>query len=294
MSQLDLPYIAVIPYAIQSDEDLPDSVKIYFGQLTGLASKYGYVWATDENLSIMKNTSKRNIERWNKTLEDAGYITRETKNVPKEQEDGKWGWEKKRKIFVNEAFKREKRNSNNSYGTANDGGSLGTAKNEESLGTANNGGIYIKPKDEIFKQEPEEVVVSSDELEKLDIEIKLKVKITQENSPAEIKLAVQRCLNWKSRPSDSVGIMTALKKADSWIDNDTPEKIEDKNVSYLKSLQHLDGKKIGATDIVVGNTYIQFNAGMKCINFPIDDKEFKKNVLEYLEYLNKWVAENQR
>jgi hypothetical protein len=295
MSELTLPFIASIPYAVQSDDELPDSVKIYFGQIVGLSIKCGYIWATDEQLASMKKTSIKNIERWNRLLEEKGYITRETKNIPKEQIDGKWAWEKKRKIFINEGFQREKKNSKKVYETLKNEGSLDTLKNEGSLDTLKNeGSLNRNSLNSISKQESEEVVVSSDELEKLDIETKLKAKIIQENSPDEIKTAVDRCLKWKSRPSDSVGIMTALKKADSWIDNETPEKIEDKNTAYLKSLLTLDGQKIGVTSIVVCSTYIEFNSGMKTVIFSIDDKEFKKNVIEYIESLRKWVEENKK
>jgi len=105
-----LPYVAVIPYRVQCDDNLPDSVKLYFGQLTALCQNGGYCWATDAWLSKMKKVPIGTIKEWNRKLEQAGYITRVTKNVskgrcPKTNRDI---WRKERKIFVNDAFAREK------------------------------------------------------------------------------------------------------------------------------------------------------------------------------------------
>ncbi len=311
MSTLELPTYATIPYQIQADLNLPDSVKLFYGQIAGLAIKYGYLWASNEQLAYMKKTSVKNVERWLKILEKFGYLKRVTKNFPKKEEDGKWAWEKRRKIYLLPLKAQvlpmageepedpqipeetpEPEEQSESLGTLKNEGTLGTLIFEGTLGTLKNEGIISNSKDVIFKQESETVVVSSDELEKIDIELKLKIKIMENHSPEEIRIAVDRCLKWKSRPSDAVGIMTALKKSESWIDNETPEKIEEKNGSYLKSLRNLDGKKLALNTVVIGNNYIEFVCGSKCTVFSTDNKEFKKLVVDYLEYLNKWESDN--
>ena len=127
----------------------------------------------------------------------------------------------------------------------------------------------------------------------MELDPQLLVKISKEYSEAEVDIAVERCLRWKSRPSDDVGIMTTLSRADEWSDNPTVEEKEESNLAYLKSLNHLDGKKMGMTNIVVSNKYIEFLCGMKVTIFSVDQPEFKKNIVAYLEYLNR-VVESQK
>lgn len=289
MSDLHLPFLASIPYNIQIDDLIPDSVKIFYGQLTGLSVKCGYLWATDEQLAQMKNTSERNIQRWFKILEDAGYIKRETQNTPKKNDSGGWEWEKKRKVFINHGFER-KQVSNNSYETAKIDASLEPDKNGGSLEPDKNGDININLLESISKQTPD--CDSFSYFENLDIEDKLKIRVTNEHNLEEIKLAVKRCKEWKSRPSDTIGLMTALKKADSWIDNISSEQQEKNNTTYLNSLKHLDGKIIALNNIIIGNKYVEFTCGMKSRVFNVDDKEFRKSVVEYLEKLTRWETEN--
>jgi DNA-binding transcriptional regulator YhcF (GntR family) len=107
MSQdLDLPYVALVPYAVLSDPNLSDAAKIHFGILAGLAKKFGYCWASDDQLAKMKGVNVRQIKRWHEQLEKAGFIKRDTTNhlLPNETHDFKWV--KKRKIFVNDGFSK--------------------------------------------------------------------------------------------------------------------------------------------------------------------------------------------
>jgi hypothetical protein len=126
-------------------------------------------------------------------------------------------------------------------------------------------------------------------LEKLDIELPLRVKISSSYSEEEVTIAVHRCLNWKSRNSDQQGIMTALAKADTWVDNPTKHQQEEINLSYLKTLSKLDGMTIGNTNIVVGNKYIEFTSGMKVVTYSIDQDSFKNSVRDYIKYLEDLV-----
>jgi hypothetical protein len=84
-----------------------------------------------------------------------------------------------------------------------------------------------------------------------------------------------------------VGIMTTLSRADSWQDNPAVEDLLEKNSKYLKSLINLDGTSIANSRVTVGNKYIEFVSGMKVTTFGIEDKEFKKYVVDYIEYLKR-------
>ena len=134
MADLELPFVALIPYSVQIDDTIPDAIKIYFGQIVALSKRFGYIFATDEALAKMKNTSIKNIERWHKLLEDAGHIKRETYNVHEKNDSGKWLWKKKRKIYINESFTRKKEpkeeNSNNVCEPLKNEGSIEPLKNE--------------------------------------------------------------------------------------------------------------------------------------------------------------------
>lgn len=122
-------------------------------------------------------------------------------------------------------------------------------------------------------------------LENMDIPYSLKVKICNEYSVPEIDVAVNRALNWKSRPNDEAAIMTCLKRADTWTDNPTPEQKEQKNREFLDSIRHLDGKHYGPTSVNVSNKYVEFVAGMKVVVYTIDQDDFKQKVNEYFSYL---------
>src|SRR6267154_3736002 len=161
--ELDLPFIAVIPYRVQADKNLSAAAKLFFGQIVGLSRKFGYIFATDEQLSKMTDEPLRNIERWLADLEKSGYIRRETFQHFTENSEGKKHFIKKRKIFVNEAFcneipkklsisQSESKDSNNVYGTAIFGGSNEPAKNGGSNEPAKNGGSNKPAKNGGYKK----------------------------------------------------------------------------------------------------------------------------------------------
>lgn len=123
-SALSLPYVAHMPYKVQI-ADISDAAKIYYAQITGLAVKYGYIFATDEQLAKMKSTSIKNIERWNLELEKLGFIRRETFNVPhKLSKEEKINWKKVRKIYITDGFSNPNTRENSKKVTE-------TLKNEE-------------------------------------------------------------------------------------------------------------------------------------------------------------------
>ena len=290
---LDLPYVAIIPYNVQIDDSITDTCKLYYGQIVGLGKKCGYMWATDEQLAQMKGVSIRTIERWNTQLEHAGHITRDTKNyLCKDEKTGKDKWIKKRKVYFTDGFKPKETLKKNDLKKDSEpdkiDGSYEPDKIDGSYEPDTIGGIIKQSLEESLKEQYETaapVVVFS--LNQLEIQDSLRNKISQEYSPTEIDIAVERCLNWKGRPSDEVGIMTTLTRAKSWMDNPTVEDIVDKNSKYLKSLINLDGTSIANTRISIGNKYIEFVSGMKVTVFNAEDKEFKKAVVDYIEYLKR-------
>lgn len=303
MSTLDLPYIATIPYNVQADETLPDSVKLFFGQITGLSVKCGYIWATDQQLADMKGTPLPNIQRWLKLLETKGFIRRQTYNTHVKTEDGSWKWKKNRKIFIEDGFKSKQnpkteeevdKNQEDSELIKNDE-SIELIKNDESIELIKNDELIINPSDVNLKLQSDvasRVVVFPDSLDLLELDLSFKLKICNEYTKEQIDKAVERALKWKGRPTDAAGVMTALTRADSWQDYDTPEDIEFKNSNFMKTLAYYDGKKIAHNSIVVCKKHVEFTCGIKCVTFGIEDKEFIKKVSEHIEYLKTWEVNN--
>lgn len=127
---------------------------------------------------------------------------------------------------------------------------------------------------------PSAVVVSS--LLKLNISDKLRKKLSRDYSKEEVDKAVDRCLKWKDRKNDQVGIITCLKMADEW--TDCSNSVED-NLEYLGSLKCYDGRLIANTRITIGHNYIEFVRGNICHSFSVKDSSFKNHVQKIMEEL---------
>jgi len=291
---LDLPYVASIPYKVQIHETLSFAAKLYFGQIVPLAVKHGYMYATDEQLSEMKGVSTRTIARYHLELEEAGFIYRDTENVPVKGEDGKFSWVKKRKIYITDAWSvpqqilNKKKNSKNVTDTDTSVMSLEPDISVMSLEPDKSGDINIpsiKNQKEIPPIQPKEVVIFSCLMKLEDVSTYNLEKVCSEYAEKDVELAVTRCLGWQSRPSDEVGLLTALSKRDTWKDNLTSEQKIDKNLDILKKFQKYDGQKISSTIISVGNKYIEFTSGMKTVAYTVDDADLKSKIVEYLDYL---------
>ncbi len=213
-------------------------------------------------------------------------------------------WDVKRRITINHAFLAEKASftddpenhefesiqpnenpSNNNCETDTDVGVIETDIDVGIIETDINVGHNYKPLTENIELQPDANAVIVSSLNSLELSRNLKLKISKNHSAEKIDSAVERTLKWKSRPSDEVGIMSALKKFDEWKDAPTHAEKSESNLKYLQSLNHLDNTKIGIIYVTVGNKYIEFHLGSNANTFHIDDADFKKNTAEYLEYV---------
>ncbi len=70
-------YFSLIPSGVMQHEKLSDGAKITYALILGLSNQYGYCFATNENLSEMRNTSESSLKRHLKELLDSGCITAE-------------------------------------------------------------------------------------------------------------------------------------------------------------------------------------------------------------------------
>ena len=83
MEENRMGYYCVIPSKILGDSELSADEKILYGQISGLANKEGFCWATNEYLATLfadKNgnpKTKRTVINWLNNLEAKNYIKRE-------------------------------------------------------------------------------------------------------------------------------------------------------------------------------------------------------------------------
>lgn len=104
---LTLPYLATIPYPVLADKTLDPQAKIFYGCLVGLARKFGYCWAKDEELAEMMEVATQTIKRWLKDLEDAGHVFRQTTSVTYRDDQDRLLWKKTRKIWISPGFSKK-------------------------------------------------------------------------------------------------------------------------------------------------------------------------------------------
>jgi len=101
-TKLYLPAYCIMQIEIRECSQVSESAKIYFGELSVLASKYQHIPYSDEQLAEMKKVSIRTIKRWHVELKEAGFIVSEEKNIPYKNEEEKWLWKNSRRMFLNQ------------------------------------------------------------------------------------------------------------------------------------------------------------------------------------------------
>ncbi len=129
------------------------------------------------------------------------------------------------------------------------------------------------------------VVVFPDFLLQLDIPDSLRQKLINENPLETIAIAAKRCLAWKDRESDTAGILTTLQRASSWKDSVSKADLSKSNTEYLKTLQHLDYRKVGDVQILVGIGYIEFTVAMHTARYETSQPNFTDEVKKKLKTL---------
>lgn len=75
-------YYAIIPSDVRYDKRLIQGAKLLYGEITALTNAKGYCWATNDYFMKLYGTKRITIQRWLKSLEDAGYIQREVQYKP--------------------------------------------------------------------------------------------------------------------------------------------------------------------------------------------------------------------
>lgn len=67
-------YYSVTPAEVRYDESLSASEKLFYGEISALAQKEGYCWASSSYFEELYKVSRRTIYNWTNNLEKSGYI----------------------------------------------------------------------------------------------------------------------------------------------------------------------------------------------------------------------------
>lgn len=70
-------YYAIIPANVRYDRDLIPSSKLLYGEITALCNEKGFCWAKTQYFQDLYGVSRVSIQKWLKSLEANGYISRE-------------------------------------------------------------------------------------------------------------------------------------------------------------------------------------------------------------------------
>ena len=70
-------YFAIITANVRYDEKLKPNEKLLFSEITSLANKEGYCYATNKYFADLYKVSTRSITKWIANLEKQGYIETE-------------------------------------------------------------------------------------------------------------------------------------------------------------------------------------------------------------------------
>jgi len=68
-------YYAVIPAEVRYDETLSPNAKLLYGEITALASKEGFCWASNGYFASLYKVSGGTISEWVRQLNEAGHIS---------------------------------------------------------------------------------------------------------------------------------------------------------------------------------------------------------------------------
>ena len=67
-------YYAVIPATVRYDKELKANEKLLYGEISALAQKSGYCWASNNYFAELYNVSTVSISNWINHLKERGYI----------------------------------------------------------------------------------------------------------------------------------------------------------------------------------------------------------------------------
>ena len=67
-------YYSIIPAHIRYDDELKPMEIIMYGEITALANKYGFAYASNSYFAELYNVHKKTVSNWINHLKEKGYI----------------------------------------------------------------------------------------------------------------------------------------------------------------------------------------------------------------------------
>lgn len=274
-NQNPLGFFLIIPEVVASDPDLPPAAILFFGRLTQLTQKEGYCWASNSYLAEICNVDESTIKRWLSSLHEKKYITIDTQ---------KKGFQTNRKIYTYLSdFQKSSTKGQKcaSRGVKNDP-PRGSEMPPKQYKPNNIKKDNNQPPSGGGSETPSRVVIFPS-LNSLNLDDEAKENISKHHKEDAVNLAVDRCLKWKGRPNDAVGVMTALRKADQWEDVPEKEDVIEKNKEWLKNHATMDGKTINNYQCQISPDYILFFGGAVSKAFKADNPNMVQEAMDWLK-----------
>lgn len=67
-------FFAILPASVRYDRRLKPAEKIFYAEITSLADKTGYCYASNAYFCPLYDTTERTVQRWVKHLQELGYV----------------------------------------------------------------------------------------------------------------------------------------------------------------------------------------------------------------------------
>ena len=145
-------YYSILTADVRYDPNLSASEKICYSEITALANKYGYCYATNGYFAKLYGVKKYTITRWIKNLEKNGYVFTELiyKENSKEVD--------KRKIYIVPTHKKNStypQKSGEGYSQKCEGGThKNVGENNTSINTINKNNSYSQARPDRTPKDP--------------------------------------------------------------------------------------------------------------------------------------------
>ena len=68
-------FFAILPASVRYDRRLKPAEKIFYAEITSLADKTGYCYASNAYFCPLYDTTERTVQRWVKHLQELGYVS---------------------------------------------------------------------------------------------------------------------------------------------------------------------------------------------------------------------------
>ena len=133
-------YFAVIPAYIRYCKQIEMGAKLLYGEITALANKYGFCWASNQYFADLYQVDVRTIKNWISSLKSENFIKVE---IEKE------GMQTKRKIWISHEVQKMFTKGNNFHPE----GKISSPRGEKNF-THNNTVNNTSTKENIIKERP--------------------------------------------------------------------------------------------------------------------------------------------